>query len=191
MNQSHLTYLASPAWADTLRTRLLPWLRDRVTDLGDVLEIGPGPGRTTDLLLELGATVTAVEIDADLARDLRRRLPEATVIHGDAVTADLPAHRFTTATCFAMLHHMPSPQHQDRLFTRLRQVLRPGASLVGTDAIDSPVLRQAHHDDTFVPVDPDTLPARLTAAGFEHIVVTPHDEHHFRFSATTPVTTRR
>ncbi|MQY27815.1 class I SAM-dependent methyltransferase [Nocardia aurantia] len=186
MNESHLTYLASPAWAGELRVRLLPWLRDRVTDLGDVLEIGPGPGLSTDLLLELGATITAVEIDADLADRLRRRLPEATVIHGDAVTADLPERHYTAVTCFAMLHHMPSPQHQDLLFARLGRVLRPGASLVGTDAVDTPALRRAHLDDTFVPVGPDTLPDRLTAAGFENIVVTPHDEHHFRFSATTP-----
>ncbi|MCX4092970.1 class I SAM-dependent methyltransferase [Nocardia sp. alder85J] len=183
MNQSHLSYLASPAWADTLRIRLLPWLREHVADLGAVLEIGPGPGLSTDLLLELGATVTAVEIDPDLADGLRRRLPAATVIHGDAAAADLPAGHFTAATCFAMLHHLPSPEHQDRLFANVRHALRPGAPLLGTDAIDSAAIRHGHLDDTFVPVDPETLPARLTAAGFEHITVTAHDEHHFRFSA--------
>jgi SAM-dependent methyltransferase len=184
MNESHLTHLASPAWAETLRVRLLPWLRERATDLGEVLEIGPGPGRTTDLLLELGATVTAVEIDADLAASLRLRLPAATVIHGDVVTADLPDRRFTAATCFAMLHHLPAPQHQDRLFARLGQVLRPGAAFLGTDALDSPAIRRGHIGDTFVPVDPATLPDRLAAAGFADITVTPHDEHHFRFAAT-------
>src|SRR5262245_20473648 len=63
MNQSHLTYLASPEWAQNLRVNLLPWLRETV-DLGDdVLEIGPGPGLTTDLLLQLTTRVTAIEID--------------------------------------------------------------------------------------------------------------------------------
>ena len=50
MNRSHLDFLASPAWARMLETDLLPWLVG-VADLGDdVLEVGPGPGLTTDLL---------------------------------------------------------------------------------------------------------------------------------------------
>jgi hypothetical protein len=52
VNQTHLEYLASEQWAETLKIELLPWI-DRVGSLGDeVLEIGPGPGRSTDLLRE-------------------------------------------------------------------------------------------------------------------------------------------
>ena len=50
MNEAHLQFLASPEWARTIETELLPWVLD-VADLGDdVLEIGPGPGLTTDAL---------------------------------------------------------------------------------------------------------------------------------------------
>jgi len=46
-------FLASPDWARMLETDLLPWL-GRVADLGDdVLEVGPGPGLTTDKLRRL------------------------------------------------------------------------------------------------------------------------------------------
>ena len=38
-----------------------------------VLEIGPGQGAITSKILERGASITAVEIDRDLVKDLRRR----------------------------------------------------------------------------------------------------------------------
>ncbi|MGI5454498.1 class I SAM-dependent methyltransferase [Streptomyces sp. CA-249302] len=189
MNQYHLTFLNSPEWAELLRTRLLPWLREAAELGDDVLEVGPGPGLTTDLLLELADRVTAVEIDADLAHKLAARLDgtRATVVHGDATTVDLEPDRFSAATCFTMLHHVESPEAQDRLFVRVRQLLRPGGMFVGADASASDELREAHIDDTYVPVDPDTLELRLTTAGFTDItVITTPGENQFRFTARRP-----
>ncbi len=188
MNQSHLTYLASPEWAEKLRAELLPWLEE-AADLGDdVLEIGPGPGLTTDLLLDLTAGVTAVEIDPDLAAQLRVRLrgTHAEVVQGDATAVELAPARFSAATCFAMLHHMESPEAQDRLFARLHEVLRPGAPLLGTDPLDTEPIRRVHIDDTFVPVAPGALDRRLRAAGFTDVTVIEMNEHQYRFSARKP-----
>lgn len=173
MNERHLTYLASPEWAETLRTDLLPWL-DTVADLGeDVLEIGPGPGLTTDLLRARAKTVTAVEIDAGLATALAERLAgtNVEVIGGDAITVGLPADRFSTAACFSMLHHLPSPQAQDQLFAELCRALRPGGTLVGIDSLDTERIRQGHVDDTFVPLDLATVRPRLEAAGFTAVTI--------------------
>jgi len=173
MNQAHLSYLASPEWAQALRSDLLPWL-ESIGDLGDaVIEIGPGPGLTTDLLREKSAAVTAVEIDPELASSLTSRLAgtNVTVIEGDANVVGMPSDHFTTATCFSMLHHMPTPADQDELFATMCRVLRPGGQLVGIDSLDTERIRQAHVDDVFVPLDQDTLVSRLQAAGFTHIVV--------------------
>lgn len=50
MNKFHRRYCRSALWARRLERSLLPWVLGE-TDLGDdVLEIGPGPGVTTDLL---------------------------------------------------------------------------------------------------------------------------------------------
>lgn len=185
MNRAHLDYLASPQWAQALRNELLPWL-ERVADLGDdVLEIGPGPGLTTDLLRERVATVTAVEIDDDLARALQLRLAgtNVEVIHGDGTALDLASERFSAATCFSMLHHVASSQAQDQLFTELARVLRPGGSVIGVDSLDSETIRTAHLDDVFVPVDPNALAGRLEAAGFSNVIVAPSGDHQFRFHA--------
>ena len=168
MNQSHLTFLASPEWAAMLETDLLPWL-DAAGDLGDdVLEIGPGPGLTTDLLRERVPRLTAIEMDATLAGSLQHRLTgtNVDVICADATASGLDSGRFSAASCFSMLHHMPSPESQDRLFVEINRVLREGAVFVGADSRDLDVIRAGHVDDTFVPVDHDTLPDRLEAAGF-------------------------
>jgi SAM-dependent methyltransferase len=92
----------------------------------------------------------------------------------------LPDNRFSAATCFAMLHHMPSEAAQDQLFGELHRVLRPGGSLVATDSVDTERIRQAHIDDTFVPLDPATLESRLRAAGFGDITLARRGEYRDR-----------
>jgi SAM-dependent methyltransferase len=168
MNESHLKFLSSPEWATMLEADLLPWI-EAAGDLGeDVLEIGPGPGLTTDILRRRMARLTAVEVDATLAEPLRERLAGSNVevICADAAESGLASARFSGATCFAMLHHMASAAAQDRVLAEVHRVLRPGALFVGTDSRDLASIRAGHVDDTFVPVDPLTLPERLAAAGF-------------------------
>ena len=182
MNEMHLEFLASPDWARMLETDLLPWIVES-GDLGDdVLEIGPGPGLTTDLLRARVPRVTALELDDDLAAQLDERLTgtNVKVVHGDATKSALPSDRFTTATCFSMLHHMPEARMQDELFAEVQRVLRPGGQFVGVDALDSDGMRAGHINDTFVPVDPDTLGSRLAAAGFESTEIDIGD-YQFRF----------
>ena len=167
-----------------LETDLLPWVLT-VGDLGDdVLEMGPGPGLTTDLLRQRATRVTAVEVDADLARLLEERLAgtNVRVLHADATSTGLPTGRFSAATSFSMMHHMPSPQDHDRLFAEVHRVLRPEGIFLAVDALDLDFLRQGHIDDTFNPVDPDTLSERLESAGFTGIHLERMD-YQFRFAA--------
>ena len=187
VNESHLQYLASPEWARTLETELLPWV-EAAGPLGDdVLEIGPGPGRTTDLLRRRVARVTAVEIDPELGAALRDRLAgtNVDVIVADATKAGLPADRFSAAACFSVLHHMASPESQDELFLELHRVLRPGAIFVGQESLDLDSIRAGHADDTFTPIDPDGLSARLAAVGFGPLK-TDVLGYHFRFVTKKP-----
>ena len=185
MNEGHLQFLSSPAWAELLRTDLLPWV-EHAGDLGDeVLEIGPGPGLTTDLLRSRVDHIVAIELDRTLAEPLATRLAgtNVEVLCADATASGLEGGRFSAATCFSMLHHMPSPGHQDRLFAEVHRLLRPGAIFLGVDSLDLDVIRQGHVEDTFVPVDPATVPARLEAAGFPAVGLDVGD-YQFRFVAS-------
>jgi SAM-dependent methyltransferase len=112
--------------------------------------------------------VTAVELDDELASALADRLQgtNVDVVHCDATKTDLASERFSTATCFSMLHHMPEPALQDELFAEVHRMLRRGGRFFATDAVDHEMIRGFHEDDIFVPVDPATLGSRLAAAGF-------------------------
>jgi SAM-dependent methyltransferase len=184
MNESHLRFLASPRWAQMLENDVFPWVAS-VADLGDdVLEVGPGPGLTTDRLRRLAARVTAVEVDPALAGALTERLAgtNVEVINGDAGTTGLPDERFSAAACFGVLHHVPAAAEQDRIFREVFRMLRPGGALVGSDAYDNQQMRDRHAGDLFVPLGVETLAARLGAAGFTGVSIT-DAAYDFRFHA--------
>ncbi len=184
MNLIHRWLCRSAGWREQLETEVVPWvLRD--VDLGpDVLEVGPGPGLTTDLLRARLTHLTAIEIDRALADALRARLQgsNAEVIQGDATAMPFADERFSGTVCFTMLHHVPSAELQDRLLKEVCRVLRPGGVFAGVDSRQSLRMRLLHIHDTLVPVDPDRFGGRLEAAGFTNIQIE-QNERRFRFQA--------
>lgn len=177
VNAEHRCACASDEWRATVRDLIIPWVLLDV-DLGDdVIELGPGFGATTEVLRERVPHLTAVEIDPQLASRLVRRFSGSNVdiVTGDATGLEFADGRFSGAASFSMLHHVPSPMLQDRLFHETRRVLRPRGVFVATDSLDSTELRAFHHDDTYVPIDPSDLPVRLSAAGFEDVDVQQND----------------
>ena len=57
-----------------------------------VLEIGPGTGFLTERLCREAGTVTAIEVDHDLAANLRARLPALHVVCADVLDTELTAY---------------------------------------------------------------------------------------------------
>jgi SAM-dependent methyltransferase len=188
MNRLHRWYCRSNAWAATVRDEL-PRVLNGV-ELGDeVLEVGPGPGLTTDLLRTKVPRVTAIEIDPRLADALRQRTlgQGVEVVTGDATAMPFQAARFSAVVSFTMLHHIPSPQSQDRLLAEACRVLRPGGVFAGSDSTASFLFRLAHLGDTMVLVDPDRFATRLQAAGFTDARVR-RGHRAFAFRAIRPPT---
>ena len=176
MNPKHLELLVSEDWRMLLKDYLLPFaFGDRSHgDLGDeVLEIGPGPGLTTDLLRGDLVKLTAIELDPKLASALSDRLmgTNVDVVEGDATAMPFEPARFTGAIAFTMFHHVPTVELQDRLLAEIFRVLRPGGLLVASDSVASDDLAALHIDDVYNPVDPATLSDRLATIGFADIEV--------------------
>jgi SAM-dependent methyltransferase len=177
MNAAHLEFCASPEWRQMVEELVLPAaLADH--DLGaDVIEVGPGPGFTTDVLRTRAEHVTAVEIDDVLADALTERLAgtNVDVLRADASALDLPADRFSGATSFNMLHHVPTAEAQDRIFAELARVLRPGGLFIAADSAPRDDLDAFHEGDTYNPINPDKLDQRLRRAGFADIEIRDYD----------------
>jgi len=173
MNWFHRQVCRSGRWRRRLQRDLLPWALQGVELGDDVLELGPGPGATTDVLRGRSARLTAVEVDAGLAAALERRLAGTgvRVVHGDATALPFADGSFSSVLSFTMLHHVSSAALQDRLLAEAWRVLRPGGVFAGFDGVASWLFRLVHIRDTYVPVDPDTFGRRLEAAGFEGVVV--------------------
>lgn len=184
MNRLHRWYCRTDHWRRSVRGTLMPWVLRDVALGDDVLEIGPGPGLTTDVLRGRVPQLTSVEIDERLASQLADRLrgTNVAVVHGDATRLPLPDARFSAAIACTMLHHVPSRELQDRLLTEVRRVLRPGGVFLGSDSRTSMRFRLIHIADTLVPVAPEGFAARLERAGFRDVSidVTPRS---FRFMA--------
>lgn len=187
MNRFHRWYCRTGHWRHTIQDKIIPWaLRD--VDLGDrVLEIGPGPGLTTDVLAQQVRELTAVEIDPELAATLHARFAGTNVaVHeGDATDMSFADSTFTGAVSFTMLHHVPSAALQDQLLREVHRVLAPGATFAGSDSRTSTVFRLAHVADTMVIVEPDTFADRLRGAGFTAVRVQ-NGKGAFRFRALVP-----
>lgn len=183
MNAVHRRLCRSDGWAATMRSRVLPWATGDVPLTGRVLELGPGYGITTRWLAEHGGALSAVEVDPALAADLRDQFPEVDVREGDGAALPFEDGTFDAVVCFTMLHHVPSPEHQDRLFAEAARVLRPGGVFAGSDSVVSLRFRLLHIGDTMVPVDPAVMPDRLRRNGFQD-AATKTGGRSFRFSAT-------
>ena len=184
MNEDHAALCASPEWAEHLAEEVLPAALDGVRLGDDVLEVGPGYGASTEWLVRRTDNLTVVELDAALAADLGQRLSTVEVVHGDGSELPFAAGRFSAVVCFTMLHHVGSAAAQGELFAEVARVLSPDGTFAGSDSIADDGLREFHAGDTYVPVDPDTLPDRLAAVGFADAQVVRH-EHWFTFTATT------
>lgn len=189
MNRFHRWYCRTGHWRREIQDQILPWAL-RGVDLGHhALEVGPGPGLTTDVLATIVPRLSALEIDPALVSQLREKFVGTNVMvhEGDATAMPFTTGTFTGAVSFTMLHHVRSPELQDRLLSEVRRVLRPGAPFAGSDSRSSLIFRLAHLADTMVLVDPGAFAGRLEAVGFESVEVEAGKQA-FRFRATVPAT---
>lgn len=177
MNPGHMEFCASEDWRRIVEDTILPVALRDVSLGDDVLEIGPGPGFTTDVLRTGTSHLTAVEIDEGLAARLAERLAggNVDVVLGDAAALDFPDDHFSGAASFHMLHHIAPAAQQDVVFAELARVLVPGGTLVAADGVYSEGSAAFHENDTYNPIEPDDLTSRLARAGFTEIDVQVHE----------------
>ena len=156
-----------------MHDEVLPGSVDGI-DLGErMLEIGPGPGATTDWLRHRTAQLVAVESDPRAAEALAAKHAggNVEVIRGDGAHLDFADATFDSVGCFTMLHHVPTAAEQHAVLAVMRRVLRPGGVLVGSVSLASDDLERFHEGDTYTPVDAGSFPDLLRDIGFERVAV--------------------
>ena len=186
MNANH-SLCATQAWSEHIRDEVVTYMAAHA-DLGEsMLEIGPGPGASTEWLRHEVKRLVAVELDESSAAGLARRYEgtNVEVVVGDATRLAYPEGSFDSVGCFTMLHHVPTARLQNAILAEALRVLRPGGVVVASDSLPSDGLHGFHVDDTYNPIDPGSLIARLQAIGFDRITVVVADI--LKFIAHKPV----
>jgi SAM-dependent methyltransferase len=92
-----------------------------------VVDLGAGTGILTELLIRLGADVTAVEPDESMRAEFRRRLPSARLLAGSAEEMPLPAGSADAVLCGQALHWF----NLELALPEIARVLVPGGVLAG------------------------------------------------------------
>ena len=171
MNSFENWFCASGLWRYLTERRWLPWALEG-TDLGEhILEVGAGPGAATAELARRARSVTSLEYSHDFCMRLHSKVDAARVVQGDASTLPFASQTFTAAIAVLVLHHLRSSGAQDRAFTEIFRVLKPGGLFVALEIQDGWLTRVAHFHSTFVPVSTDRLNGRLRTAGFSNVSV--------------------
>lgn len=173
MNAFERWYCGSALWRYLTRRELLPWMLQG-SALGEhVLELGAGAGPATMELARRAPRVTSLEYDHTSAQTLYTRVNSSnvSVIRGDASALPFSDASFSSAIAILMLHHLKSAEMQNRAFSEVHRVLRPGGVFLAFDIPNGWIHRVAHIKSTFVPLDPTTAIQRLRAAEFEQITI--------------------
>lgn len=110
---------------DELAARLIR----RLPQQGTVLELGPGPGVMTKVMIDKGYQVTVVEIDPDSAQIVRGMGAETIVADLEELQwlEQLRGRRFDAVLACDVLEHL---RHPERVLEALRQCVAPQGRLI-------------------------------------------------------------
>ncbi|MGH2935224.1 MAG: class I SAM-dependent methyltransferase [Gaiellaceae bacterium] len=146
---------------DRVRPAYPPALIDEVASLGPrILEIGPGTGQATRLLVERGAQVTAVELGSQLAQIAQRNVPAAHVVVADVETWEPEHAGFDAVAAFTSFHWLAPATR----YATAARLLRPGGALavVAVDHVrvvgGDPIWEEVQADYDAVVPSPDNRP---------------------------------
>jgi SAM-dependent methyltransferase len=111
------------------RSRVLELLPER---LGDVVDVGCGPGVMVEAVLERGGTFKGIDLSPEMVKESRERFGSRAGVsfqEGNIESLDLPDAAFDQVICMAVIEYLRTP---DRALAEIARVLRPGGIAIVT-----------------------------------------------------------
>jgi ubiquinone/menaquinone biosynthesis C-methylase UbiE len=146
--------------------RMLPRLQ------GDILELCIGSGMLTEHMPATYRSYTGLDLSSTLLATLAHRMPQLSLVQGNAEDLAFEDASFDAVVVFAGLHHLP---HLERTITQAARVLRRNGTFVCLEPSSRAWYRTPmtwlrdwigiySEDEVFL--DPRTVSAALRQAGF-------------------------
>ena len=189
MNALENWFCSTSFWRRMTQRQILPWLLNGYSLGENVLELGAGPGATTEDLQRRCSHVTSLEYDHRFASQLGARYAKTNVciLQGDASSLPFPDCTFSSATAILVLHHLKSRGQQEKAFAEIYRVLKPGGAFLVFEITGNWFNHVIHIKSTFTPLAPETAAEHLNLLGFRDIV-TEKRRGAFRICALRPQT---
>lgn len=99
-----------------------------IDEKSNVLEIGIGTGQATLPFLELGCSVTAVELGRNLAEYSKAKFSvfdNLHIINNDFIKTDLPNGFYDLVFCATAFHWLP----KEEAYNKIKNILKPGGTV--------------------------------------------------------------
>jgi cyclopropane fatty-acyl-phospholipid synthase-like methyltransferase len=158
---------ATTAWRAEL-AEVRSWVRSLGLDGRDVLELAPGTGIWTELLVESGATVTAVDAAPEMLAQLVERVGTD---HLECIEADLfswaPSRRYDAVVSFFFMSHVPD-ERLGGFLGQVRDALAAGGEVF---LLDGQRAQTSTAVDHVLPAEGDQTMRRRLEDGREFTIV--------------------
>src|SRR5215813_15523109 len=116
----------------SVRDAKLAWLLKKLPAEAMVLDLGCGTGEpVARKLVAHGCQVTGVDASVEVIIRARRHVPEATFVHADMTSVQLPPRSFDAITAFYSIAHVPRDEQQ-ALIRRIATWLRPNGLFIAS-----------------------------------------------------------
>lgn len=151
--------------------------------VGQVCDLGCGPGEVACFLSKCGCKVFGVDFSGGMIKEARRLSPRLTFEQGDMLALDQPCDSLGgIAAFYAVVHN--TPEQLDAAFKEWHRALAPGGYLlmafhIGDEVIHVPEFMGEKTPIDFIFFDPDDVIARVKKAGLrvaEVIIRYPYPE---------------
>lgn len=146
-------------------------LLDRVPEGAHILDLGCGSALPVGPEVVRQHRLTGIDISAAQVELARHNVPEASFIHSEVASVDLPHGEFDAVVSFYAIDHIPRAEHAG-LMRNIHAWLRPtGLLLISVEAGDEPAVTAEWSGAPmfFSHFDEATTIALVEAAGFDAI----------------------
>jgi SAM-dependent methyltransferase len=149
---------------------LLDRFAAEVTDIGEVCDMGCGPGHVARYLHEAGASVFGLDLSPRMIEQARRLNPDISFREGNMLALDLQDATLAGIAAFYAIVNIPK-ESLPLVFREMRRVLRPGGLLLlafhtGDEKLHEDELWGRQISMDFFLLQPAEIRNQLETAGF-------------------------